>query len=288
MVSHCLEVTDRPRLIARVFYPFVLKGEVLMEWLIRLSVALAVFIVMALSELFFPKRMTVTRKKRWPINLSIAAFNMLIMRITIGAAAYSAAMWAMENQWGLLNQLVLPEWLNVVLTLLVLDLAIYCQHIISHKWSLLWRLHQIHHCDLEFDLTTAVRFHPLEIFLSMLYKIIWVIALGADPWAVIVFEMVLNACATFNHSNISLPARLESCLRYILITPDIHRIHHSTLRDETDSNYGFSISLWDRLFKTFRNQPQQDQGIMLIGLPEYRDETRLSFWRLMILPFRSK
>nr|WP_305908544.1 sterol desaturase family protein [Methylomarinum sp. Ch1-1]MDP4521383.1 sterol desaturase family protein [Methylomarinum sp. Ch1-1] len=208
-----------------------------------------------------------------------------MMRLTIGGLAFFSAIDAGEKSWGLLNQLDLPFWLNAFLTWLALDFAIYLQHIITHKWPLLWRLHQVHHSDLEFDATTAVRFHPLEILLSMFYKVAWVYALGAEPAAVIAFEIILNGAATFNHSNVNIPIKLDRILRWLIITPDMHRIHHSTIRQEIDSNYGFSISLWDRLCRTYTADPAGPQETMDIGLPRMRAPQQVRFLRLLQLPF---
>jgi sterol desaturase/sphingolipid hydroxylase (fatty acid hydroxylase superfamily) len=171
--------------------------------------------------------------------------------------------------------------------LLFLDFAIYCQHIVSHKWSPLWHLHQVHHTDLEFDATTAVRFHPLEIVISMMYKVLCIYLIGAAPWAVIAFEIILNGAATFNHSNINIPPAIDNKLRWLIITPDMHRIHHSSLPAETDSNYGFSISCWDRLCKTYIEEPRQSQTSMTIGLKPFRRQDELGFVQLLLLPFKA-
>jgi len=239
-------------------------------------------------EYFSPRRQQKTsRIKRWPINIGLAVFNMLIMRFTVGGIAYLSAVNAVEQSWGLLNQFPIPNGVSIVVTILLLDLAIYCQHVISHKWKLLWRLHQIHHTDIEIDASTAVRFHPLEIIISMVYKVAVIYIIGANPLAVIAFEIMLNATATFNHSNINLPLKVDKILRWVLITPDVHRIHHSTVRSETDSNYGFSISLWDRMFKTYTAEPEETQTTLDIGLPEYRDQQELGFFQLLLIPFKT-
>ncbi len=228
------------------------------------------------------------RAQRWPINLGLAALNMLLMRVTIGGLAYLAAVYAQAQGWGLLHLTVTPDWLAIAVTLLLLDFAIYGQHIVMHKWPLLWRLHQVHHTDLEFDATTAVRFHPFEIVLSMFYKVAWILLLGADPAAVIAFEIILNGAATFNHSNVDIHPALDRKLRRLIITPDMHRIHHSVRRAEMDSNYGFSISLWDRLCGTYVADPQDPQTCMTIGLAAYRKPAELSFLRLLRLPFKTR
>ncbi|WP_394752137.1 sterol desaturase family protein [Crenothrix sp.] len=258
-----------------------------MENLIRLSAALGIFGIMICWEYLKPKRHTsISRKQRWPINLGLAAFNMLLMRFTVGSLAYLSAITAKQHSWGLLNQFSLSEWLAIFISWLALDFAIYGQHIALHKWPLLWRLHQIHHTDLEFDATTAVRFHPLEIVLSMVYKVICIIILGAHPLAVIAFEIILNGTATFNHSNIGFSEKTDKLLRWLIITPDMHRIHHSTLPAETNSNYGFSISCWDRMCKTYTAKSQHAQSTMPIGLNAFRKPTDLGFMRLLLLPFK--
>lgn len=259
-----------------------------METIIRLSAALGVFCIMICWEYVSPRRTQhISRKQRWPVNLGLAALNMAIMRVTIGGIAYLSAVTAAGNAWGLLNQLPTPEWLSIIVTLLFLDFAIYCQHIVSHKWLLLWRLHQVHHTDLEFDATTAVRFHPLEIMISMLYKVLCIVLIGANPWAVIAFEIILNGAATFNHSNIHISPAIDKKLRWLIITPDMHRIHHSTIPAETDSNYGFSISCWDRLCQTYLAEPRQPQTTMAIGLKPFREPHELGFMQLLLLPFKS-
>jgi sterol desaturase/sphingolipid hydroxylase (fatty acid hydroxylase superfamily) len=241
---------------------------------------------MVIWEVYSPRRQQqVSRKQRWPVNLGLAVFNMVLMRVTIGGLAYSAALIASENGYGLLNLWQLPDVVRIISTLLVLDFAIYGQHIVMHKWPLMWRLHKIHHSDLEFDATTAVRFHPLEILLSMLYKAVCIVLIGAHPGAVIAFEVILNAAATFNHSNIAIPEAIDKKLRWLLITPDMHRIHHSAEPAETDSNYGFSISWWDRLCKTYTAEPKLPQTTLTIGLKSYRKQAGLSFNRLIIIPF---
>jgi sterol desaturase/sphingolipid hydroxylase (fatty acid hydroxylase superfamily) len=259
-----------------------------METIIRLTASLGIFFIMIGWEYFSPRRTQhIGRKQRWPVNLGLAVFNMVVMRLMVGGIAYLSAVDAVENSWGLLNWLAAPEWLSVIVTLLFLDFAIYCQHIVSHKWSLLWHLHQVHHTDLEFDATTALRFHPLEIMISMIYKVLCIYLIGANPWAVIAFEIILNGAATFNHSNINIPPTLDLKLRWLIITPDMHRIHHSTFPAETGSNYGFSISCWDRLCKTYTAEPRQSQTTMAIGLASFRQQSELGLMQLLLLPFKA-
>lgn len=259
-----------------------------MENIIRLSIALGILAVMICWEYFSPRRQQNTpRLTRWPINIGLAVFNMVLMRFTVGGLAYLSAVNATTHSWGMLNLADIPSGVAIVATILLLDLAIYSQHVLSHKWALLWRLHQVHHTDLEIDASTAVRFHPLEIIVSMAYKIAIIYIVGADPVGVIAFEIILNAAATFNHSNINLPRGLDKILRWVVITPDVHRIHHSTVKKETDSNYGFSIALWDRIFKTYVAKPKATQTTLIIGLPEYREQKELGFIQLLLLPFQS-
>ena len=258
-----------------------------MEAIVRFGVFLGIFLLMAAWERYRPRRrLSLTRQRRWPVNLGLAVLNVGVMRISVGAAAWLAANWAAEQELGLFHALPIPHWLSIALSLLLLDLAIYAQHIAAHRWRWFWRLHQVHHSDLDFDTTTAVRFHPLEIMLSMFYKVALVVLLGAEPLAVIAFEVILNGCALFNHGNVGLPPAIERWLRYALVTPDMHRIHHSALRQETDSNYGFSLSCWDRLFKTYCPQAQSPQTDMTIGLYEFRDNAALGLLGLLALPFR--
>jgi sterol desaturase/sphingolipid hydroxylase (fatty acid hydroxylase superfamily) len=259
-----------------------------METLIRLSFALGIFALMITWEVLSPRRsQSQSRQHRWSINLGLAAFNTLMMRVSIGGLAFVSAMNASTHGIGLLNLFAAPDWLGITITLLFLDFAIYCQHIVLHRWSLLWRLHQVHHTDLAFDATTAVRFHPLEIVISMLYKVLCVYVIGANPAAVLVFEILLNGAATFNHSNINLPAPLDKIIRTVLVTPDMHRIHHSTAAKEYNSNYGFCLSCWDKLCRTYIAEPKQPHTLMAIGLTPYRDPLALSFIALLLLPFKA-
>ena len=259
-----------------------------METFIRLIVFLGIFGLMVIWEHFRPRRQAQqSRLKRWSINLGLVFLNTLLLRISVGAIAYETAILASEYQWGALHWLPTNSIISVLVTLLFLDFAIYCQHLLAHKWSLLWRLHQVHHTDLDFDVTTAIRFHPLEIFISMLFKVLCVFLIGADPLGVIAFEMILNGCAMFNHGNVLLPEKLDKTLRWLLITPDVHRIHHSTLAEETDSNYGFSLSCWDRLFGTYTDQGQHPQETMSMGLKGFPRASELSFIALLTLPFKA-
>ena len=262
------------------------------DGMIRLAVFLGVFLVMALIELAWPKRgLSVSKGKRWLTNLGISVTASLVLRLmamlAVPVAAIAAAFYAQAHGIGLLNNVAWPEWLKIVVALLALDLAIWAQHLASHKVALFWRLHQVHHADRDIDVTTAVRFHPVEIALSMLWKIVVVVPLGASPLAVFLFEVILNACAMFNHANIALPAWLDGVLRLFVVTPDMHRVHHSVLRREHNSNYGFNLSLWDRLFRTYTAQPEAGHQGMTIGLTPYQSEAPTRFGWSLWLPFRT-
>jgi sterol desaturase/sphingolipid hydroxylase (fatty acid hydroxylase superfamily) len=259
--------------------------------LIRLAVFASVFLVMALIEIGWPKRsLRVAKRRRWLTNIGIGGVDSLLLQLlaalVVPIAAVAAAFYANEHQLGLLTQFSWPAWIEVAIALLVLDFAIWSQHWASHKVPLFWRLHRVHHADRDIDVTTAVRFHPVEIGLSMLWKIAVVLPLGASPLAVFLFEVILNACAMFNHANVALPPWLDWILRLFIITPDMHRVHHSVLRREHDSNFGFNLSLWDRLFGTYTAQPEGGHEGMTIGLNPYQTAGPTRFvWSLM-LPFR--
>jgi sterol desaturase/sphingolipid hydroxylase (fatty acid hydroxylase superfamily) len=263
------------------------------DGLIRLAVFAGVFLLMAAIERILPKRkLSVSKTRRWLTNLGIAGVDTLVLRVmaalAVPVAAVAAAFFAKEHHLGLLNQVDWRYWLKLLIALLVLDLAIWAQHLASHKVPLFWRLHQVHHADRDIDVTTAVRFHPIEIALSMLWKIAVVVPLGASPFAVFLFEVILNACAMFNHANIGLAPWLDGALRLLIVTPDMHRVHHSVLRDEHDRNYGFTLSVWDRLFGTYRAQPKAGHQCMTIGLLPYQSEAPTEFSWSLWLPFRSQ
>jgi sterol desaturase/sphingolipid hydroxylase (fatty acid hydroxylase superfamily) len=258
-----------------------------MESLARFSVFLGVFTAMALWEFFRPRRpLPSPRRQRWVTNLGLTFLNMALVRITVGGVAYAAAVFAAEQGIGLLHWMTLPPWVAVVVTLLGLDFAIYLQHVMFHAVPLLWRLHRVHHADLGFDATTGLRFHPIEIFLSLGLKVAVVVLLGATPWAVVAFEIILNASSVFNHGNVALPESLDHWLRWAIVTPDMHRIHHSTRVVETNSNFGFSVSWWDRLCGTYRAAPALGQTEMEIGLSDYR--TPLNLGQLLLSPFQGE
>lgn len=254
---------------------------------IRLSIYLGLLGLLALGELAFPRRpQRQARVGRWPVNLGLSILNTLLLRLLFPAAAVGAAVWAAASGWGLFNLLATPPWLAVGLSLLLLDLAVYGQHRLFHAVPWLWRAHRLHHIDLEVDVTTAGRFHPIEMTLSMLWKIVVVVALGAPAGAVLAFEVLLNAAAMFSHARIAMPAVVDGLLRWVVVTPDLHRIHHSIHRDETDSNYGFLLSAWDRLFGSFRPRPREPQETMALGVEGFRTPGSAGFFSLLLNPFR--
>ncbi|MDA5093297.1 sterol desaturase family protein [Aliiroseovarius sp. KMU-50] len=261
------------------------------EALIRLIAFLGLLVLFTVMETLVPRRKRVlSRKLRWTTNFSIVVIDTLtarLMAVGLPLLAVGAALDAAAQGWGLLNLLSLPGWFSVLLAVLILDLAIWFQHMVFHKVPWLWRLHRVHHADRDFDVSTALRFHPIEIAASMLIKIGIVYLIGAPAWGVVLFEVILNGSAMFNHANMRLPLAVDRVLRRVVVTPDMHRVHHSVHRHETDSNYGFFLSIWDRIFGTYTDQPQDGHDEMVIGL-QWQDERpgRLG-WSLM-LPFRDK
>jgi sterol desaturase/sphingolipid hydroxylase (fatty acid hydroxylase superfamily) len=258
------------------------------EPLIRLVAFAGVFVAMAAWEVLAPRRtLAPGRARRWPANLGILALDAALVRVLFPVAAVGAALWAEARGLGLLHWLAAPAWLAVPLAVLLLDLAIWAQHLVFHHVPLLWRLHRVHHADTGFDVTTGLRFHPIEIILSMLLKIAVVVALGAPAVAVLAFEVLLNAASQFSHGNVRLPARLDGAIRMLLVTPDMHRVHHSAIRAETDSNFGFCLSVWDRLFGTYRAQPAAGHDGMTIGIEAFRAPQEARLDRLLSMPFRT-
>ncbi|ALP54206.1 hypothetical protein Tel_14255 [Candidatus Tenderia electrophaga] len=256
------------------------------ELLIRLSAFLGVFVIIALWETRRPRRpLQLAKPKRWLNNLGLVAVDTLLLRLLFPTAAVGLAALAQEQGWGLLNQMELAFGAALVISVVALDLVIYFQHVLFHSVPLLWRLHMVHHADMDYDVTTGLRFHPVEILLSMLIKMATILVLGPPVVAVIVFEILLNATSMFNHGNLRLPARVDALLRMLIVTPDMHRVHHSVIKRETNSNYGFNLSLWDRLFGTYRAQPQWGHEGMTIGLNQFRDAKLQNLHRLLLLPF---
>jgi sterol desaturase/sphingolipid hydroxylase (fatty acid hydroxylase superfamily) len=261
------------------------------ETVIRFGVFIGLFILLALIEALAPRRVrSQTRKARWTTNWGITVIN----TVTLNALAFGlpllavgAAIDAGNNDWGLFNVLGWPLWVEILLAVLILDFAIWLQHLITHKVPFLWRLHRVHHADVDIDVTTAIRFHPVEIALSMLLKIGLVYLLGPAALAVILFEIILNGTAMFNHANIKLPLWLDAIVRRVLVTPDMHRVHHSVDRAEHDSNYGFALSIWDRMFGTYIPQPSDGHDAMKIGL-EWQDDRPSKLGWSLALPFFKK
>lgn len=257
------------------------------EPVIRLVIFLGAFAVFTVWECAAPKRIrSFTRRVRWPSNLGIAALNTILLRLLFPVAAVGLAVVAEHREWGLLNNLELPNGLGIFIAILLLDLAIYLQHVLFHAVPVFWRLHRMHHADLDFDVTTGIRFHPIEIFLSMGIKMAVVAALGAPAISVLVFEVLLNATSMFNHGNIRIPTGIDKVLRLFVVTPDMHRVHHSVIRYETNSNFGFNFSWWDRLLGTYRAQPEAGHKNMIIGIEQFREAKELRIDRLLTQPFR--
>ena len=257
---------------------------------LRLGSFAAVFAVMALWELAARRReMQQPRRKRWLANLGISLFDSLLVRLLFPTAAVGFALFAESERWGLLQRVELPFALSVVLSVVLLDLAIYLQHVLFHAVPALWRFHRVHHSDQDFDLTTGIRFHPIEIVASVVLKFAAIAALGPPPAGVFLFALLLNATSMFNHGNVRLPTQLDRWLRWILVTPDMHRVHHSVESHETNSNFGFCLSLWDRIFGTYKAQPDAGHERMTIGVREVREpKIAADLPGMLALPFRGR
>ena len=257
------------------------------EPMLRLGVFLSVMVGMVAWEVAAPRRrQEIPRIIRWTNNLALVVVDTVILRLSFPILAVGLALIAEERGWGLFNALRMPLWLAVLLSILMLDLAIYLQHVLFHAVPALWRLHRMHHADLEFDVTTGLRFHPVEILLSMAIKLAAVPALGAPAVAVLLFEVLLNATAMFNHANIRLPKGVDRVLRWIVVTPDMHRVHHSVIPVKTNSNFGFNLPWWDRLLGTYRAQPKAGHEGMTIGIEQFRTPRDLWLDRMLIKPLR--
>lgn len=261
--------------------------EGLNEPLIRLTSFLGVLAVMAACELAAPRRrLTAPKGLRWFSNLGIVVVNTMVLRLLFPLAGVGFALYASARGWGLGPILGAPQWLWAVVCVVALDAAIWAQHVAFHRAPWLWRLHRMHHADLDIDVTTGLRFHPVEIILSMLIKFAVIALLGAPAIAVLVFEVLLNASSMFNHSNVKLPERVDAVLRKIVVTPDMHRVHHSIDPSETHSNFGFNLSIWDRLAGVYNAQPKLGHEGMTIGLPVFRDRCELRLDRMLLQPLR--
>lgn len=256
------------------------------ESLLRPALFCILLLVFASAEALFPCRQrTQPQARRWLSNLSLLVLGSIAARWLLPIVPLAAAVWAQGKSIGALNMIPMPPWIAAVMAFLALDLLIYLQHRVFHHVPLFWRLHRMHHTDLDLDVSSGVRFHPLEILLSLALKICAVVALGAPPIAVLVFEIVLNGTSLFNHANIALPRTVDALLRLIVVTPDMHRIHHSIRRNETDSNFGFNIPWWDRLFGTYVANPEDGQSGLTLGLPVFRDDRATRLVPLLIQPF---
>ena len=252
----------------------------------RLTLFVSLALFFASLEVIKPKRQRVlTRLSRWLGNIGVLFVGTIFTRAFIPILPISAAYWANENDFGLFSKLNGPVLVEGIVTFLLLDLLIYFQHRVFHHVPILWRIHRMHHTDLDFDVTTGIRFHPIEIFLSLLIKILAVLVLGASPIVVFVFEIVLNGTSLFIHANIGLPKGMDHFLRLVLVTPDMHRVHHSIIDEETNSNFGFSLPWWDYLFRTYLAHPKKSHKNMTIGLAIFRDERSIKLGHLLIQPF---
>ncbi|MGD9728019.1 MAG: sterol desaturase family protein [Nitrospiraceae bacterium] len=256
------------------------------DMLVRLSAFVGVLGMMALWERRAPRRRPATpRGTRWVTNISVVVLDAIILRLLFAAGAVGAASLAADQNWGVLNHLHWPPWLKILLAVILLDFVLYLQHVMFHAIPLFWRFHMMHHADLDCDVTTGLRFHPIEVVISMVIKLLAVVLLGAAPAAVLAFEVLLNVTSMFNHGNVWIPAAVDRVLRWGLVTPDMHRIHHSIVPRETNSNFGFNLTWWDRLLGTYRKEPIHGQLKMTIGLEQFRDPRRLTLAGILALPF---
>jgi sterol desaturase/sphingolipid hydroxylase (fatty acid hydroxylase superfamily) len=268
------------------FSRFVLTHEALL----RLGFFLGTFAFMALWEWLAPRRiLTVSKVLRWANNLGIVFLYTALLRVLFPAAAVGMAVFAQSRGWGLLNHFDITYALAVLIAVVAMDVTIYMQHVMFHAVPALWRLHGVHHADLDFDVTTGARFHPIEIILSMLIKFAVIAVLGSPPVSVVIFEVLLNATAMFNHSNARIRPATDAVLRWLVVTPDMHRVHHSVEHDESNSNFGFNLPWWDRLLGTYRSQPRAGHEAMTIGLDSFRDlKSCATLWGMVTLPFVGK
>lgn len=256
------------------------------EVTIRLGFFFGMLIIIAVWETLSPRRVLTTSKPvRWFSNLSVVFINTLAVRFLLPLPAVGFAVMAEKNGWGLLNNMDLPLWLSITAGIFALDLIIYLQHVMFHTIPILWRLHMMHHADLDYDVTTGLRFHPLEILISMGIKFSAIAVIGPSPLTAVLFEIILNATAMFNHGNIRMPLGIDRILRLLVVTPDMHRVHHSVTIRETNSNFGFNFPWWDRLFGTYRPQPVAGHEGMTIGLAQFREAGKLSLPWMLALPF---
>lgn len=271
------------------YFKFADTGMTIIS-ILRLSFFFTVLLVMLIWETIAPKR---TYKQKLGLrrkfnNLLLVFLNTIMLRLIFTTAAVGVAMWCQLHKVGLLYAFEIPLWLTTIISFLVLDFAIYIQHVLFHFLPILWRIHRVHHADMEYDVTTGLRFHPIEIILSMVIKFCIIIFIGAPALAVIIFEIMLNATAMFNHGNVRLASKIDKYLRYIVVTPDMHRVHHSVIPKETNSNFGFNLPIWDRIFQTYISQPKLTHEKMEIGLDQFRDPKQTqTLWRMLTMPFKN-
>jgi sterol desaturase/sphingolipid hydroxylase (fatty acid hydroxylase superfamily) len=257
-----------------------------LETALRIGVFVGLLFALGIWEVVAPRRrLAASKAVRWFSNISLVALNSLLVRLAFAMGLVGVAYHAYGQRWGVLNNVELPTWLEIALSVVLLDLAIYLQHVLFHAVPLLWRLHLVHHADPDFDVTTGLRFHTLEIALSVVIKVGAILLLGAPPLAVLLFEVLLNATSMFSHSNIRMPARLDAVLRWVVVTPDMHRVHHSTNPNETNSNFGFNAPWWDYLFGTYRSRPAAGHESMKIGLAHVPADRAVWLPWLLALPF---
>ena len=257
----------------------------------RFGLFASIFLIMAIVETLLPRReRRFSRARRWTANLGLMLADFVAVSavtFVMPVAAIAVALWAQSNGWGLLNLIGLPVWLEWLIAILVLDWVIWAQHLATHKIPILWRIHRVHHSDVEMDASTAIRFHPVEIIFSIFVKSVAIILLGPATLAVVVFEALVNGSALFNHANFNLPQPLDKIVRKLFVTPDMHRVHHSVYHNETDSNYGFFLSIWDQLFGTYIAQPKDGHDNMVVGLNEWQDDVSTRWTWAMLLPFKN-
>jgi len=259
------------------------------ETQIKIICFVIVLFFVSIWEVMAPRRqLTVSKTGRWFNNLTIILLDSLVVRILFPVAAVGVSVAAQDHHWGLFNVFQLPRWIVLPMAVLLLDLTIYLQHVMVHAVPLLWRVHMVHHADLDYDVTTGLRFHPVEIMLSMGIKMVVVAGLGLPVLSVLIFEIILNATAMFNHGNIHLPEKIDSYLRLFVVTPDMHRVHHSVIIHETNRNFGFNFPWWDRLFGTYLDQPVDGHTGMSIGISQFRTTEQVTLSRLLLLPFIGK
>jgi sterol desaturase/sphingolipid hydroxylase (fatty acid hydroxylase superfamily) len=264
---------------------FIIDNEVF----IRLSFFCGIFVFMAAWETIAPRRpLSNPKSTRWFHNLTLTFLNSLIVRLLFPVTSIGFALYSREHNWGIFNMFKITELAAAILSVTVLDLTIYAQHVFFHKIPFFWRFHRMHHTDLDIDVTSGARFHPVEIIMSMGIKMAIIVILGAPAWSILIFEVLLNATSMFNHSNVLMNDRIDRYLRRFLVTPDMHRVHHSVIIRETNSNFGFNLPWWDRLFGTYRDQPASGHEAMTIGLANYRDQKWLTLPWMLVVPFSDK